>query len=52
MRTARIIGNSAAYYHCMTRVIERKMLLNRFEKGRFQTIMRKIAAFSGVEVLT
>jgi putative transposase len=52
MRTARVLGRSAAYYHCMTRVIERRMLLDSGEKERFRKTMRRIAAFSGVEVLT
>ncbi len=52
MRSARIVGRGAAYYHCMTRVIERKMLLDDGEKERFRKIMRKVAAFSGIEILT
>ena len=52
MRSARIVGRGAAYYHCMTRVIERKMLLNKGEKERFRKIMRKVAAFAGIEILT
>jgi len=52
MRTARIVGNGAAYYHCMTRVIERRMLLDDGEKERFRKIMRDVAAFAGIEMLT
>ncbi|NQU40995.1 MAG: transposase [Lentisphaerae bacterium] len=52
MRTARIVGRGASYYHCMTRVIERRMLLNRDEKERFRKTMRQVAAFAGIEVLT
>ncbi len=52
MRTARIVGRGASYYHCMSRVIERKMLLNDGEKERFRKIMRAVAAFAGIEVLT
>lgn len=52
MRTARVVGRGASYYHCMSRVIERKMLLTRDEKERFRKIMRKVAAFAGLEVLT
>jgi putative transposase len=52
MRSARIVGRGAAYYHCMTRVIERKMLLDKGEKERFRKIMRKVAAFAGIEILT
>ena len=52
MRTARIIGNGASYYHCMSRIIQGQMLLNDSEKERFRKIVRAVAAFSGVEVLT
>ena len=52
MRSARIVGRGAAYYHCMTRVIERKMLLDNGEKERFRKIMRKVVAFAGIEILT
>ncbi len=52
MRTARVIGRGASYYHCMSRVIERRMLLNPDEKERFRNLMRRFAAFTGLEVLT
>ena len=52
MRTARIVGGGAAYYHCMTRVIERRMLLEDGEQERFRKIMRAVADFAGIEVLT
>ena len=52
MRTARIVGQGAAYYHCMSRVIERRMLLDDGEKERFRKVMRAVAAFAGIEVLT
>ena len=52
MRTARVVGRGAAYYHCMSRVIERKMLLDDGEKERFRITIRKVAAFAGIEVLT
>ncbi len=52
MRTARIIGNGASYYHCMSRIIQGQMLLNDSEKERFRKIVRAVADFSGVEVMT
>ena len=52
MRSARVVGSGAAYYHCISRVIERKMLLEDGEKERFRLTMRKVAAFAGIEVLT
>jgi len=52
MRTARIVGEGASYYHCMSRVIDRRMILNRDEKERFRKIMRAVADFAGIEILT
>ena len=52
MRTARIIGNGASYYHCMSRIIQGQMLLNDSEKERFRKIVRAVGAFAGVEVMT
>ncbi len=52
MRTARIIGNGASYYHCMSRIIQGQMLLNDSEKERFRKIVRAVAEFAGIEVMT
>ncbi len=52
MRTARIIGDGVSYYHCMSRIIHGHMWLNDTEKERFRKIMRAVAAFAGVEVMT
>ena len=52
MRTARIIGNGASYYHCMSRIIHGEMRLNDMEKERFRKTMRAVAEFAGVEIRT
>ena len=52
MRTARIIGDGVSYYHCMSRIVHGQMILDSQEKERFRVIMRKVAAFAGVEVMT
>lgn len=52
MRTARIIGDGASYYHCMSRIVHGHMWLNDMEKERFRKIMRTVANFAGVEVMT
>ena len=36
----------------MTRIIERRQIFGHPEKQRFLTLMRNLAAFSGLEVLT
>ena len=51
MRGARIKAVGAGYYHCMSRIIERRMILNDSEKELLLTLMRNLAAFGGLEVL-
>lgn len=52
MRSTRIKESTAAYYHIMSRVIDRRYLLNAAEKERFRRLMRAAEAFSGVRILT
>lgn len=52
MRTARIKAEDEGYYHCMSRIIERRQILDRPEKEKFRRIMRKLEAFCGLRVLT
>ena len=52
MRTSRIKEDGAGYYHIISRVVDRQMVLTTDEKERFRTIMRAVEAFSGCEVLT
>jgi len=52
MRRTRIKESTAAYYHIMSRVIDRRYLLNTAEKERFRRLMRATEAFSGVQILT
>ena len=52
MRTTRIKESTAAYYHIMSRVIDRQYLLDTGEKERFRKLMRAAEAFSGVQILT
>ena len=52
MRAARIVEECGACYHVMSRVIDRRMILDDGEKERLVELMRKIAAFSGIQILT
>ena len=52
MRTARIKADGAGYYHCMSRIIERRMILGDLEKERLLDLMLNLAAFGGLEILT
>ena len=52
MRRPRIKAEGAGYYHCMSRIIERRHVFGDREKQRFLDLMRSLAAFSGIEILT
>ncbi len=52
MRKARIKTDGSAYYHCMSRIIERRFVLGEVEKEKLRTVMRKLEVFCGVEILT
>jgi REP element-mobilizing transposase RayT len=52
MRTARIKPDGGGFYHCISRVIDRRMILGHTEKEVFCTLMRKAEYFSCVQVLT
>ena len=48
----RVLGVGASYYHVMSRITERRFYLGAREKEYFRGMMRRVADFSGVEVLT
>lgn len=52
MRTARQKEDGNACYHVISRVIDRRMLLDEEEKTRMMDLMRRTAGFCGVEVMT
>ncbi len=52
MRRARIKAEGAGYYHCMSRIIERRHILGSKEKERFLKNMRNLEAFCGLKILT
>ena len=53
MRTKRIkINGAAAVYHCMTRTVNGDMLFEDLEKEMLRKMLRQVADFSGVEILT
>jgi REP element-mobilizing transposase RayT len=52
MRRARIKADGEGYYHGMSRVIEKRPILGPREKARLLTLLRKLAGFSGLEILT
>ena len=52
MRQARIRGEGRCFYHCISRVIERRFIFGDEEKEFFVDIMRKLEDFLGVRVVT
>ena len=51
MRRARIKAEGAGYYHAMSRIIEQRHILQETEKERLLGLMRRLAAFGGLDVL-
>ena len=52
MRVARILGDGEAFYHILSRIVDRRLILDDMEKERFRRLMRAVEAFSGCQVLT
>ena len=52
MREKRIKGHGVAFYHCMSRTVNGEALFNHREKEVLRKMIKQIADFSGVEVLT
>ncbi len=53
MRVARLKeSGKRACYHVMSRVVDRQMVLDHLEKEHFRKLMRQVAGFSGVRIMT
>ena len=52
MRTPRILGEGRSFYHCMSRVVDRRFVFEDEQKEFFRRTMRKLEAFLGVRVVT
>jgi len=52
MRVARVLGEGEAFYHVLSRIVDRRLILDDAEKERFRRLMRAVEAFSGCQVLT
>ena len=48
----RITGTGTSYYHCISRVVDRRFVFQADEKEVFRSILRKLEAFTGVKVVT
>jgi REP element-mobilizing transposase RayT len=52
MRQARIRGEGLSYYHCLSRVVDRRFIFGNEEREFIVALMRKLDAFLGVRVVT
>ena len=52
MRQARIRGEGLSYYHCLSRVVDRRFIFGNEEREFVVALMRKLEAFLGVRVVT
>ena len=48
----RVLGVGGSFYHVMSRITERRFYMGTMEKNRFRQMMRRVAEFSGVDVVT
>jgi putative transposase len=52
MRVARILGEGEAFCHVVSRIVDKRLILDDAEKERFRRVMRAVEGFSGCQVLT
>ncbi len=55
MKMKRIVvppGAGSAFYHCVSRVVDRRIVFHAAEKEVFRSILRKLERFLGVRVVT
>src|SRR6185503_517328 len=45
-------GHAVAYYHCVSRVVDRRFIFGELERERFVSLMREYEAFCGVRIIT
>jgi REP element-mobilizing transposase RayT len=52
MRPLRLLGEGKSYYHCISRVVDRRKVFEARDKEIFRKIMRNLERFMGVRVVT
>jgi len=52
MRSPRLLGEGTTYHHCISRVVDRRIVFHATEKEAFRSILRKLETFTGVRVAT
>ena len=51
-RRARFIVEGAAFYHCMSLVVDKQFILRDEENRFFLRWLRRLERFSGIEIIT
>ena len=46
------VPGGVGFYHCLSRVVDRRFVFETHEREVFRKIMRQVEAFSGVRVVT
>jgi putative transposase len=52
MRSLRLLGNGRSFYHCISRVVDKRKIFEGRDKEVFRKIMRNLERFMGVRVVT
>lgn len=52
MRALRLLGEGRSFYHCISRVVDRRKVFEGRDKEVFRKIMRNLEKFMGVRVVT
>ncbi|MBP6785513.1 MAG: transposase [Verrucomicrobiales bacterium] len=52
MRALRLLGDGRSFYHCISRVVDRRKVFAPQDKEVFRKIMRNLERFMGVRVVT
>lgn len=52
MNVPRIKLDGRAFYHCISRVVDRRIVFHADEKEVFRSILRKLETFTGIRVVT
>lgn len=52
MNSIRLLGEGRSFYHCISRVVDRRMVFEAKHKEVFRKVMRNLEAFMGVRVVT
>jgi len=52
MRVPRLVGEGRSFYHCVSRVVDRRFVFENKDKAVFRKILRLLERFTGVRAVT